>query len=113
VHVQKVERVVLGHLRHLGGQGQGVRGIVKEGIGHHFHFVVANASRHVRHFVQLGQANGLGVADEVDFMTASGELHAEFGGHDSAAAVGGIAGDANFHGRSNLAERFRRRQPSR
>jgi hypothetical protein len=30
-------------------------------------------------------------------VAASGEFHAEFGGNDSGAAVGGIASDADAH----------------
>ena len=36
-----------------------------------------------------GKAEGLGVGDEVDLVSARRELDAEFGGNDSAAAVGG------------------------
>ena len=47
-----------------------------------------------------GEADGLRVGDEMDLVTAAGELKAELGGDDSAAAVGWITGDADLHGRS-------------
>ena len=45
------------------------------------------------------QAKGLRVGDEVHLMAARGELDAKLGGDDAAAAVGGIAGDADLHRR--------------
>jgi hypothetical protein len=33
-------------------------------------------------------------------VTARGQFHAELGGHDAAAAVGGVAGDADSHRRA-------------
>src|SRR3954447_7870596 len=44
-----------------------------------------------------GQADGLRVSDEMDFVATLSELDAEFRGNDAAAAVGGITGDADFH----------------
>ena len=44
-----------------------------------------------------GEAERLGVGDEVDLMATGGELDAELGGDDAGAAVGGIAGDADVH----------------
>src|SRR5579862_8685913 len=43
------------------------------------------------------QANGLGVGDEMDFMSALGQFQPKFGGHNSAAAVSRITGDSNLH----------------
>ena len=42
-------------------------------------------------------ADGRGVADEMDVVAAGGEFLAELGGDDAGAAVGGVAGDADFH----------------
>ena len=38
------------------------------------------------------------IGDEVHLVTAGGEFDAKLGGHDAAAAVGRIAGDADLHG---------------
>jgi hypothetical protein len=46
-------------------------------------------------------ADGRGVADEMDVVSARGKLLAEFGGDDAGAAVGGVAGDADFHERGS------------
>ena len=46
------------------------------------------------------QTKGLRVGDEVDLVTTRGQLNAQLGGDDATAAVGGITGDANLHGRS-------------
>ncbi len=43
------------------------------------------------------EADGVGVADEVDLVAAGGEFHAEFGGDDATAAIRGVAGDADAH----------------
>ena len=53
------------------------------------------------------QADGIRVGDEVDFVAARGEFQPKLGGDDAAAAVGGIAGDADLHMRS-VACRHRR-----
>src|ERR1700733_1348701 len=44
-----------------------------------------------------GEAERLGVGDEVDLVATGGEFDAEFGGDDSTAAVGGVTGDADLH----------------
>ncbi len=43
------------------------------------------------------QANGRGVANEMDIVAAGGKLDAKLGGDDAGAAVGGVAGDADAH----------------
>ena len=43
------------------------------------------------------QADGIGVRDEVDLVAAVGEFESELRGDDPAAAVGGIASDADVH----------------
>src|SRR5208337_3281821 len=44
-----------------------------------------------------GQANGLRIGDEMNLMAAASQLKTQFGGHNSATAVGRITGDANLH----------------
>jgi len=46
-------------------------------------------------------ADGRSVADEVDVVAAGGKLLAELGGDDAGAAVGWVAGDADFHERGS------------
>src|SRR5579863_2204462 len=43
------------------------------------------------------QADRRGIADEMNIVPARGKLHAELGGNDARAAIGGIAGDADLH----------------
>ena len=43
------------------------------------------------------ETNWIGVGDEVDLVAAIGQFEAQFRGHDAAAAVGGITGDADVH----------------
>ena len=44
-----------------------------------------------------GQANGLRIGDEMNFVTAASEFQAEFSGDHTAAAVSWITGDADLH----------------
>ena len=90
--VQQVEVVGLGHLRHARRQRQAIGRILKQRIVGDFDFVIMNARR-------TGvEPDGIGVGDEVDFVPARGQFHAQFGGDDAAAAVGGITGDSDVHG---------------
>src|SRR5438045_2997090 len=43
------------------------------------------------------EANGIGVADEMHVVTAVREFEPQLGGHDSTAAVGGIARNPDVH----------------
>jgi hypothetical protein len=55
------------------------------------------------------QPYGLLVGDKVDFMAALRQFNAQFSAHNSAAAICGITGYANFHqGRSMLFSGLRR-----
>src|SRR3989442_14943790 len=65
--------------------------MVEERVGGDFDFVEVDAR------VVGIHANRRGVADEMDVVAAGGQFHAEFGGNDSGAAVGGIASDADAH----------------
>ena len=56
-----------------------------------FHLVVVDARQ------VLIEPNGVGVADEMDFVAARRQFQAELGGDDPAAAVRGITGDADSH----------------
>jgi hypothetical protein len=64
---------------------------LKQGVVGDFYFVIMDARR-----IRI-EADGVGVGDEVDFVPARGQFHAELGGHDAAAAVCGIAGDSYVH----------------
>jgi hypothetical protein len=50
--------------------------------------------------VQEIDAEGRPVGDEVDFVSAVGERHAELGGDDAAPAVGGVTRDRDSHSAS-------------
>jgi len=91
MNVEKVERGRLENLKHFGGKSESVGRMVEERVGDDFDFVEVNA------LAVRGHADGRGVADEMDFVAAGGELHAKLGGDDARAAVGGIAGDADAH----------------
>ena len=43
------------------------------------------------------QPDRIGIGNEMDLVAARGQFHSQFGGDDAAAAVGGIASDADVH----------------
>ena len=91
VHVQQIERVSIRHVHHARSERQAIRRVLEQRVTGNFHFVIVDAG-------DAGvQAYGVGVGDEVDFVAARGQLHAELGGDDAAAAIRGIAGDADVH----------------
>jgi hypothetical protein len=61
------------------------------GVIRYFHLVIVNV-RQVRI-----ETNRIGITDEMDFVTAGGQLQAKFGGDNTAAAVSGITRDADLH----------------
>ncbi len=93
VHMQEIEIVVGCHFRHARRKRQGVGRKLKQRIVGYGDFVIENIA------LPAAQAKGLRVGDEVHLMTARGEFNAKFCGDDATAAVGGIAGDADLHGR--------------
>ena len=93
MNVQQVEMLGFGNLHHFDGEGQRVGRVIEKRVVRDFDFVEGDVFR-------AGiQPHGRSVADEVNVVPARGQLHAELGGHDSGAAVGGIAGDAYSHHR--------------
>jgi len=91
VHVQQIEFVELRNLGHARGQRQIVRRIFKQRIARDLDLMIMNVR------FGAGQTNGLRIGDEMNLMAAPGEFKSQFGGHNSAAAVGGITGDTNLH----------------
>ena len=91
VDVKEVERFGFEDFDHFGGESQRIGRVVEKRVAGDFDFVEVDAG-----VVEI-HADGRGVADEVDVVAARGELLAELGGDDAGAAVGGIAGDADFH----------------
>ena len=91
VNVKEIERVELGDLGHAGGEREIVGRMFEERIVGDGDFVEVDVG------LAAGEAEGLRVGDEVDLVAAGGEFDAEFGGDNSAAAVGGITGDADLH----------------
>jgi hypothetical protein len=100
VDVEKIEGVELGDFGHASGEGEVVGWVLKKRVVRDRDFVVTDIG------FSAGEAEGLRVGDEMDVVAASGELDAEFGGDDSGAAVGGIAGDADFHEKPGLKDIF-------
>ena len=91
VHVQQVELVALGDFGHARGEREAVGRVLEERVVGDFDLVIVDARG-------IGiEADRIGVGDEVDLVAAGGQFQAEFGGDDAAAAVGGIAGDADVH----------------
>ncbi len=79
--VEEVEASVFGDLGHFGGEGEGVGRMIEERIGSNLDFVEEDAS--CGEVSGITEANGDGVADEMDFVAASGQLHAELRGDDA------------------------------
>src|SRR2546430_10936448 len=92
--VEKIKRFRFENFEHFRGKRQCVRGMIEKRVSHDLYFVKMNAVG-----IRV-QANGRGVADEVDLVPASGQLDAKLGGHDAGAAVSGVARDADAHGMS-------------
>ena len=92
VNVQQIEVVAFGDIRHARRERQAIRRVLEQRIVGNFHFVVVDARN-------AGiEPDRIRVGDEVNLVAARREFEAEFGGDDPAAAVGGIAGDADSQG---------------
>ena len=108
VNVEQVERVELGDLGHAGGEREVVGRVLEERVVVDVDFVKVDVG------LAAVEAEGRGRGDEMDFVAARGEFDAEFRGDYAAAAIGGVAGDADLaqgsgrheeSGRSQLDER--------
>src|SRR3984885_6321800 len=92
VDVEKIKRHPVEDLAHLGCQRQRVRRMIKQGVSRDLNLVkkypIACAS----------QADGHGVADEMNLVAASGEFDTELGRDHTGTAVGWVAGNPDFHG---------------
>ena len=88
--VQQVERVELSDLGHARGQGQVVGWMLEERVMVDVHLVEVDIG------LAPVQAKRRRRGDEVDLVPARGELDAELGSHDAAAAIGGVAGDSDL-----------------
>ena len=86
-----VEVVLVGDLRQLRGEREGVGRILEQGIGQHLHFV----EHHV--FLELLEPEGERVGDEMNLVPPLRELHAQFGRDDARAAMRRITGDSDLH----------------
>ena len=91
VNVEKIERIELRDLGHARRQGQIVGRMLEERVVRDGDLVKMDIGLAAR------ESERLRVSDEVDVVAARGEFNAEFGSDDSAAAVGGITGDADLH----------------
>ena len=102
VDVEDVEAVVAAHLGHLDREGQRVVGVLEEAVVVDHDRVEEEPGRVRR------QPERPLVADEVRLVAPAGELLAERGGEDAAAADRGIAGDADLEGPAGLHGQKRR-----
>ena len=91
VHVQQIERRLLGDFAHLGGERQGVRRVIEQRIRGDFDFVEKYS------LARAGQPDRHRVADEMHFVPARGQLDAQLGGDHARSAIRWIAGDSDFH----------------
>ena len=91
VDVEQVEQIILGYFGHARGEGKIVGRKLEEGIVRDRNFVVEDAG------FAAGEAKGLGIADEVNFMAERSQFNAEFRGDHSAAAVGGVTRNSDAH----------------
>ena len=92
VHVQNVEALRRGDLGHLHRQRQRVVRVFEQIIVVDLHGMKMNARLVARH------AERRRVADEMHVVAPLGELRAELGREDAAAADGRVAGDADAEG---------------
>ena len=91
VDMQEIEGVEVSYFGHAGSEGEIVRGVFEERVGGYGDFVEVDVG------LSAGEAEGLRGGDEVDLVAASCQFDSKLGGDDSAAAVGGIAGDSDLH----------------
>ncbi len=75
--MQEIEVGGLADLEHLYGQAQRVGRVVKQRVGGDFHLVEVDASPGGI------EADGEGIADEMDLVTAGRQFHAQLGGDDA------------------------------
>ena len=80
VGVHDVQAVVVGHVGHLGGQGDGVGGRLEQGVAAGGHLVEGDP------VLEAHQPGRDGGAQEVHFMAPGGQRLAHFGGHHSRTA---------------------------
>ncbi len=91
VNVKQIELVIFGHLGHARSQGEIVGRVLEEGIIGDRHFVIENT------FFAPGEPERLRIGNEVHLVAARRELNTELGRNHSAAAIGRITRDADFH----------------
>ena len=89
--VEEVERFGFEDFEHFGGESERVGRMIEKRVAGDLDFVEMDVR-----VVEI-HADGRGVGDEMDVVAAGGEFLAELGSDDAGAAVGGIAGDADFH----------------
>lgn len=89
--VEDVQGFGLENFQHFYGEGEGVGGVIKEGIGNDGGLVEMDSR------VVGVHADRRGVGDEVNVVPPGGEFLAQLGGDNAGAAVSGVASDANTH----------------
>jgi hypothetical protein len=91
MHVQNVQAVDFGHLRHARGQRQIVGRILEQRVLRNRDLVEVDLR------VRGVQPDRLLVGDEVNLVAAVRQLNAQLGTYNSASAVSGVTGDSDFH----------------
>ncbi len=91
VNMEKIQIVQLGNFGHAGSERKIVGRIVKKRVSGNLDLVIMNVG------LGASQADGLGIGNKMNFMSALGQFQAKFGSHNATATVGGITGDPNLH----------------
>ncbi len=91
VDVQQIEIVDFRHLGHARGQRQVIRRIVKQRIMRDLYLVIENVG------LRSLQPERLRIGDEMNFVSALRQLNSQFRCNHTAATVGGITGNTDFH----------------
>src|SRR5438552_5666384 len=91
VYMQHIQIVILGYFDHSRRQRQTVGRILEQRIGGYFHLVIMDARD------AMIQTYRICVRNKMNFVAAVCELETELGCDDAAAAISGIASDADLH----------------
>src|SRR5690349_12539126 len=91
VDVEEIKLFVLYNTHHFTGQGKFVRSIFKQRIRPQVHFVIKKI------FIKEIKTGGLGVSDEMNFMSLFRERFSEFGRYNTATPESRVTNNSNFY----------------
>ena len=106
VDVEELEAVLARRLRHLHREREVVRRVLEEGVARDVHLVEADV------LLEVAEAEGQAVRDDVDVVAAARQLLAELGRHRPGAAHRRVADDADLHRRTTWWPRAKGRSRS-